>query len=140
MVQVYFKVWWNATPPSPHHHLHRSSSFIACVIVLITSHLLYILYLILKILFAAVFPHLLSYLSSYTPPSSSFQTSLSPCSHLVLHPSPPLLCSVAFTETHPLPLLAMTNVPNIGSPAVCVCVLCFPCCKLGDGTCPHGIV
>lgn len=63
---------------------------------------LYTLYLLLKILFAVVFPRLLSYLSSYTPPSSSFQTSLSPCSHLVLYPSPPLLCSVAFTETHPL--------------------------------------
>lgn len=118
-----FNVGWTADL------CHRySSSFIVCIIILITPLRLYTLYLLPKILFPAVFPCLLSYLSSYTPPSSSFQTSLSPCSHLVLYPSPPLLCSLAFAETHPLSLSAMNTVPNIGCPAMCVCVLCFSCC------------
>lgn len=108
------KVGWNAAL------CHYSSSFIAYIIILINPLKLYILHLLLKILFAAVFPHLISYLSSYTPPSSSFQTSLSSCSHLVLYPSPPLLCSLALPKTHPLPLSAL----NIGGPAVCVCGLC----------------
>lgn len=52
-----FKVGWN----SDLRH-HYSSPFIACIVILINSSLLYILYALLKILFAAaVFPHLLSY-------------------------------------------------------------------------------
>lgn len=94
-----------------------SSLFIAYIIILINLLKPNTLYLLLQILFAAVFSRLLSYLSSYTPPSSSFQTSLSPCSHLALYPSPPLLCSLAFAETHSLLLFDYFDIfPNIGGP------------------------
>lgn len=102
-------------------HRHQyASSVTADIIILISPLKLYALYLLGEILLSAVLPPLLSYLPSYTPPSSSFQTSLSPCSHLVLYPSPPLLCLLAFTETQPLPLSAMHAVPNIGRPSTCV--------------------
>lgn len=70
-------------------------------------------------LFPALFLHLLFCYLSSNPSlivvSDIFISMFSSC--LV---SPPLLC---FTETQPCPLLAMNNVPNIGSPAVCVWVV-----------------